>query len=358
MSDTVAPKRWKKVVRTFLASTVSVLVVLAAITAGAALWIKTSAFDSAAVAADARVFLKDPALNKEVAKFLTDTAVDLGEQVRDSSRDRNLGRVMGQALTREKISPLAESIAASDTVIDSLASLVEQAHRQMLDIAQGKSTEPVNVSLNLVPVVVSILDEMKTEKIIPNSVKLPELAAGALPEEDIAAFAKAFKMKLKNDFGQLMIVNKMPKNDSVGGQPGTDKEGKEDKEDKGMAYSDLDGRLARATTAFTGLFLLLLVLIVIVVFLAPTRRRGFRMAAGALLVASLASAVAVRVAPSNIESTINDGTQAKVIRAILDAVLSSYATLTTIMLVLSMGLVGASIWGPTLMKRVSLRRGT
>lgn len=355
MSDTVAPKRWKKVVRTFLASTVSVLVVLAAITAGAALWIKTSAFDSDAVAADARVFLKDPALNKEVAKFLTDTAVDLGEQVRDSSRDRNLGRVMGQALTREKISPLAESIAASDTVIDSLASLVEQAHRQMLDIAQGKSTEPVNVSLNLVPVVVSILDEMKTEKIIPNSVKLPELAAGALPEEDIAAFAKAFKMKLKNDFGQLMIVNKMPKNDSVGGQPGTDKEGKED---KGMAYSDLDGRLARATTAFTGLFLLLLVLIVIVVFLAPTRRRGFRMAAGALLVASLASAVAVRVAPSNIESTINDGTQAKVIRAILDAVLSSYATLTTIMLVLSMGLVGASIWGPTLMKRVSLRRGT
>lgn len=354
MSESVAPKKkWKSVVRSFLASTVAILVVLAAVTAGAAFWIRTSAFDSKAVAADAKVFLRDPALNGEVAKFLTDTAVDLGEQVKESSRDRNMGRVVSKALTRDKISPLAETIAASDPVIDSLAALVEQAHRQILDIAKGNNPEPVSVSLNLVPVVVSVLDQMQAEKIIPESVKLPELAEGATAQEDIAAFGKAFKMKMKTDFGQLMIVDKTNKGEVTSGQAnGQDgNSGNKDEGGKGMAYSDLDGKLSGASTGFFGVFVLLLALVAAVIFLAPTRRIGYRITAGALFVASLISALAVRIGPSSLESSIDDETQAKVIRAIVNAVLSSYVTLTTVMVVLSVLLVGASIWGPSLLTR-------
>lgn len=335
----------------------AILVVLATITAGAAVWIRTSAFDSKAVAADAKVFLRDPSLNSEVAKFLTDTAVDLGDQVKESSRDRNLGRVVSKALTREKISPLAEKIAASDQVIDSLAALVEQAHRQMLDIAKGNSPEPVNVSLNLVPVVVSVLDEMQVDKIIPASVALPELADGATPEEDVAAFGRAFKMKMKKDFGQLMIVNSAPKSESNPDQSaGQGQDGSEkDSGDKGMAYSDLDGKLSGASTGTAGVLLVWAALIAAVVFLAPTRRTGLRIAAGALFVASVVSAVVIRVAPTRLQEQIDDETQANVIRAILDAVLSSYVTLTTIMLVASVLLVAGTVWGPALVARSGQR---
>lgn len=362
MSENVASqkKRWKVALRVFVASFVGVLVILATVAAGAVMWIQTSALDSAAIASDARVFLRDPALNKEVADFLTETAVDLGEQVKEESRDKALGRVLSQALTEEKISPLAETIAASDPVIESLASLVEQAHRQMLDIAKGESPEPVAVSLNVVPVVVSILDEMKIEKIIPESVKLPELADGATPEEDIAAFGKAFRMKLKDDFGQLMIVNKTVKSGTGTEQPAPQdgSGGSGDEGDKGMAYSDLDGKLADVSKGVTGVFVLLAALMAAVVFLAPTRRTGARIVAGAVFLGSVISAAAVRVAPSRLESSIDKESEAKVIRAILDAVLSSYVTLTTMMLLLSVVLVGASIWGPSWRQRLASRIGS
>lgn len=339
-------------IRRTLAIVVSVFVVLASVFASVGLWVQTSLFNSGAMAADARVFLADPAVSGKVGEFLTDTAVDIGKEVRDNSKDRNLGRVLSQSLTRKKIAPSADVIAVSGPVVETIAALVEQAHREILEILRGNAEPGTTVSLNLVPVVVSVLEEMQNEKIIPASVALPVLADENKPADDIAAFEKAFKVELKDDFGQLKIVSDRT---GDGASTGGDNGGKDDG-GNGMKFADIDGKLANASRALTAVFVLLVVLIMAVVFLAPSRKAGLRIASVAFLVSAMMASLIARVSPSQLVAQIDDAKNEKIVAAIVDSVISSYVTLTTIMLILAILMVLAAFWGQSVTQKLKSAR--
>lgn len=355
MSD--KPKSGHPVIRRTLAIVVSIFVVLVAVSASAGLWIQTSVFNSSAIAADAKVFLADPAVAGKVGEFLTDTAVDIGKEVKDSSKDRNLARVLSQSLTKKNIAPHAEAIAVSEPVVETIALLAEKAHREMLEILKGNAQPGTTVSLNLVPVVVSVLDQMQAEKIIPASVKLPVLAGGNSPADDIAAFESAFKVRLKDDFGQLKIVNDgtSDSGNTDGGNGG--KDNGDGKGDNGMKFAEIDGKLANASKALVAVFVLLALFVAGVVFLAPSRKSGFRIASVALLIAAVMASAVARIAPSKIVAQMDDEANRKIVAAIVDSIASSYVTLTLIMLILAVLLVVGAFWGQTLSQKVRAGRG-
>jgi hypothetical protein len=277
-----------------------VLVVLAAIVipvATVSVWATRTVLNTERFVAVVRPAVQDARVINALSTRLTD---ELSTVVSNSGVLNNIPDALKPVTTllggaiRSRVQARVEDVLSSDTAQQAIIGAVRTAHKAALRLLQGDgllsssalSVDNGKVTLNLIPVVRTVLLQLQADGVIPSSVQLPA------PGDPPSRFGQALSERLGDDFGQIVVYDT--------GNPSSN-----------TTLSDVQHLLVLTKRGVVLLVLLGLILAVAAVLVAVQRRRAIiHVALGVVIVGVLLTVVARRVAATVPNSVHSPGAKA------------------------------------------------
>ena len=336
--------------RNLLSVLLAVLAGLGIFLSSFGIWAQRAFLDESNFRESADVILKEPAVVTSIGSYVTDETLKVLD-VQDAlggllpSQLAGVAPVLEGAL-RGVVQKEVEKVIETDTVRNTMVSLVAMSHEQFLtllkddDLSVGSvGVSEGTVTLNLVPVVTTVLQGLQDEKLLPKALKIPDIDSSLSTEEQVAALSDALGVTLPTELGQIVLYE----SDAVA------------KADSTVANAQ------RALRIFYGALKILigvtLVLCLLVVVAASNKRRGLRNLSVAAMVAFALGLVGLNRAVVAIPELIDDADAALATRSILSVLTDSLFRMSWTLLVVSLVLAIWAVAGgslTTLARRFSI----
>jgi len=327
--------------RNLLSVLLAVLAGLGIFLSSFGIWAQRAFLDESNFRESADVILKEPEVVTSIGSYVTDETLKVLD-VQDAlggllpSQLAGVAPVLEGAL-RGVVQQEVEKVIETDTVRNTMVSLVAMSHEQFLTLLKDDelSVGSVGVSegtvtLNLVPVVTTVLQGLQDEKLLPKGLKIPDIDSSLSTEEQVAALSDALGVTLPAELGQIVLYE----SDAVA------------KADSTVANAQ------RALRIFYGALKILigvtLVLCLLVVVAASNKRRGLRNLSVAAMVAFALGLVGLNRAVIAIPELIDDADAALATRSILSVLTDSLFRMSWTLLVISLVLAIWAVAGSSL----------
>jgi hypothetical protein len=189
-----------------------ILLVLAAILmplSATSVWALRTAFNTDKFTATVSDVLSDPAVTNATAQIVTDQVADVvGPAILNQLPQalKPVAQVIGGAV-RSRVEERVNQLISSDAGQKLLKTAVRQAHKSAMRVINGKgllSTKALTiqngtVTLNLLPLVETVIGALNVDNILPSGITVPTDAAS------LNALAQKVGVTLPPNFGQLVI---------------------------------------------------------------------------------------------------------------------------------------------------------
>ena len=327
--------------RNLLSVLLAVLAGLGIFLSSFGIWAQRAFLDESNFRDSADVILKEPAVVTSIGAYVTDETLKVLD-VQDAlggllpSQLSGVAPVLEGAL-RGVVQQQVEKVVETDSVRKTMVSLVAMSHEQFLTLLKDDElsvgsvgvTEG-SVSLNLVPVVTTVLQGLQDEKLLPKGLKIPDIDSSLSTEEQVAVLGDALGVKLPAELGQIVLYE----SDAVA------------KADSTVSNAQ------RALRIFYGALKILigvtLVLCLSVVLAASNKRRGLRNLSVAAMVAFALGLVGLNRAVAAVPDLIDNADDALATKAIMSVLTDSLFRMSWTLLVVSLILAIWAIAGSSL----------
>ena len=338
VTDKQARESWA---RNLLSILLAVLAGLGILLSSLGIWAQRAFLDESNFRESADVILNEPAVVSSIGAYVTDETLKVLD-VQDALGGLLPSQLVGVApvlegALREVVQQQVEKVISTEPVQKTMVSLVAMSHDQFLnllekdDLSVGSiGVTEGSVTLNLVPVVSTVLQGLQDEKLLPKTLNIPDIDSSLSTEEQVAALSDALGVKLPAELGQVVLY-------------------------ESDAVATADSTVSNAQRAlrifYGGLKILIgvtLVLCLLVVLAASNRRRGLRNLAVAAVVAFSLGLVGMNRAVAAVPELIDDADAALATKSIMSVLTDSLFRMSWTLLVVSFILAIWAIFGEPL----------
>ena len=325
VTDKQARESWA---RNLLSILLAVLAGLGILLSSLGIWAQRAFLDESNFRESADVILNEPAVVSSIGAYVTDETLKVLD-VKDALGGLLPSQLVGVApvlegALREVVQQQVEKVISTEPVQKTMVSLVAMSHDQFLnllekdDLSVGSiGVTEGSVTLNLVPVVTTVLQGLQDEKLLPKTLNIPDIDSSLSTEEQVAALSDALGVKLPAELGQVVLY-------------------------ESDAVATADSTVSNAQRAlrifYGGLKILIgvtLVLCLLVVLAASNRRRGLRNLAVAAVVAFSLGLVGMNRAVAAVPELIDDADAALATKSIMSVLTDSLFRMSWTLLVVS-----------------------
>ena len=325
VTDKQARESWA---RNLLSILLAVLAGLGILLSSLGIWAQRAFLDESNFRESADVILNEPAVVSSIGAYVTDETLKVLD-VKDALGGLLPSQLVGVApvlegALREVVQQQVEKVISTEPVQETMVSLVAMSHDQFLnllekdDLSVGSiGVTEGSVTLNLVPVVTTVLQGLQDEKLLPKTLNIPDIDSSLSTEEQVAALSDALGVKLPAELGQVVLY-------------------------ESDAVATADSTVSNAQRAlrifYGGLKILIgvtLVLCLLVVLAASNRRRGLRNLAVAAVVAFSLGLVGMNRAVAAVPELIDDADAALATKSIMSVLTDSLFRMSWTLLVVS-----------------------
>jgi hypothetical protein len=203
------------------ATAIGVLVVVAAVSFTAAVagaWARRNFLDTDRFVSRVGPLIEDPAVQDALTFRITNqlmVLIDPQELFEEALPER--GRILAVPLANAVqgfVEDRVESFVGSDRFARLWEGAARVSHQTSADILRGREGDVVSfeqgqVTLNLVPVVSSVLREISSAspEILGREIDIPDVSVDDIPPVAIARLEDALDVELDDDFGQLVVYD-------------------------------------------------------------------------------------------------------------------------------------------------------
>ncbi len=327
--------------RNLLSVLLAVLAGLGILLSSLGIWAQRAFLDESNFRESADLILKEPAVVTSIGSYVTDETLKVLD-VQDAlggllpSQLAGVAPVLEGAL-RSVVQQQVEKVISTEPVQKTMVSLVAMSHDQFLnllekdDLSVGSiGVTEGSVTLNLVPVVTTVLQGLQDEKLLPTSLNIPDIDPSLSTEAQVVALGDALGVKLPAELGQVVLY-------------------------ESDAVATADSTVSNAQRAlrifYGGLKILIgvtLVLCLLVVLAASNRRRGLRNLSVAAVVAFSLGLVGMNRAVAAVPELIDDPDAALATKSIMSVLTDSLFRMSWTLLVVSLMLAIWAIAGRSL----------
>lgn len=324
--------------RNYLSLLLAVLAGLGILLSSIGIWAQRSFLDESNFKESADRILREPVVIGSIGSYVTDETLKvldvqgaLGNLL--PSQLAGVAPVLSGAL-RGVVQQQVEKVIETEPVRRTLVSLVSVSHEQFLNLLEKDDlsvgavgiTEGT-VSLNLVPVVTTVLQGLQDEKLLPKSLDIPDIDPSLTTEDQVEVLSDALGVQLPAELGQVMLY-------------------------ESDAVEEADSTVANAQRAlriFYGALKILvgttILLSVLVVFAASNKRRGLRNLSVAAMVAFALGLAGLNRAVAAVPDLVADADDAEATRKILAVLTDSLFRMSWSLLVVSLLIVVWAVGG-------------
>ncbi|MFL5673703.1 MAG: hypothetical protein ACJ779_01730 [Chloroflexota bacterium] len=307
-----APRRSRRI----LAGIALVLACLSILLTTVAIWTHQVAFKSDRFTALVSDVLDEPAVIDPLAERISVqvvTALDVKSRIENRLPD--IAKSLAAPLTiqiQEAIDRRLQTALLNPRLQEALKKTVAFAHERIVNLLRGDSNvlsvADGYVVIEVWPVVGAALDELQSEGLIPADIQLPDLSSPEPPDVLSGRLATVLGISLPADFGTIKL---MPA-------------------DRLLAYQ---GYVRAFDIIVIVLILATLGLIALALWLSTRRRRMLLFLAIGSIIAFVLARLAVNGIVGAVVSGVDDADLALALRTIIDAVVSDFRGLTTLILI-------------------------
>ena len=336
--------------RNLLSLLLAVLAGVGILLSSIGIWAQRSFLDESNFKDSADLILKEPAVINSIGTYVTDETLKVLD-VQGALDDllpkqlSGVAPVLSGAL-REVVQQQVEKVIATEPVRRTMVSLISASHEQFLNLLEEDNltvgavgVSEGTVSLNLVPVVTTVLQGLQREKVLSKGLDIPDIDSSLSTEEQVKVLGDALGVKLPTEMGQVVLY-------------------------QSDAVSEADSTVANAQRAlriFYGALKILVVvtilLSVLVVFAASNKRRGLRNLSVAAMVAFALGLAGINRAVAAVPELVSDPGAADATKSIMSVLTDSLFRMSWTLLVVSFLLVLWAVGGDsitTIARRLSV----
>jgi hypothetical protein len=323
--------------RNLLSVLLAVLAGLGILLSSLGIWAQRAFLDESNFRESAGLILKEPAVVTSIGSYVTDETLKVLD-VQDAlggllpSQLAGVAPVLEGAL-RSVVQQQVEKVISTEPVQKTMVSLIAMSHDQFLnllekdDLSAGSiGVTEGSVTLNLVPVVTTVLQGLQDEKLLPASLDIPDIDSSLSTNAQVAALSDSLGVKLPAELGQVVLY---------------------ESETVATADSTVSNAQRALRIFYGGLKILIgvtLVLCLLVVLAASNRRRGLRNLSVAAVVAFSLGLVGMNRAVAAVPELIDDPDAALATKSIMSVLTDSLFRMSWTLLVVSLML---AIWAIT-----------
>lgn len=330
-SETQPRESWS---RNLLSVLLAVIAGLGILLSSFGIWAQRAFLDDSNFRESADLILKEPAVVASIGSYVTDETLKVLE-VQDAlggllpSQLEDVAPILAGAL-RGVVQQQVEKVIETDPVRNTMVSLAATSHEQFLnllekdDLSVGSvGVSEGSVTLNLVPVVTTVLQGLQDDELLPKALKIPDIDPSLSTDEQVAALSDALGVKLPAELGQVVLY-----------------------ESDAVANADSTvSNAQRALRIFNGALPVLIgatiVLCVLVVLAASNKKRGIRNLSVAAMVAFALGLVGLNRAVAAVPELIDNADDALATKAIMSVLTDSLFRMSWTLLIVSLLL---AIW--------------
>ncbi|MFL5683064.1 MAG: hypothetical protein ACJ77O_07975 [Chloroflexota bacterium] len=307
-----APRRSRRI----LAGVALVLACLSILLTTLAIWTHQVAFKTERFTSLVSTVIDEPAVIDPLAERISVQVVDaLDVRTRIENRLPDIAKSLAAPLTiqvQEAIDRRLQQALTNPRLQQALTNTVSFAHERIVNLLRGDSNAisvvDGYVAIEVWPIVGAALDELQSEGLIPADIQLPDLSSGEPPAILSGRVATALGITLPANFGTIQL---MPA-------------------DRLLAYQSY-------VRAFDIIVVILIVvslaLIALALWLSTRRRRMLIFLAVGTIIAFVLARLAVNGIVGSLVSGIEDADMALAVRTVIDAVVSDFRGITTLILI-------------------------
>jgi hypothetical protein len=324
--------------RNLLSLLLAVLAGVGILLSSVGIWAQRSFLDESNFKESADLILKDPAVITSIGSYVTDETMKvldvqgaLGDLL--PSQLSSVAPVLSSAL-RGVVQEQVENVIKTEPVRKTMVSLVSMSHDQFLNLLEKDDlsvgaigVSEGTVSLNLVPIVTTVLQGLQDEKLLPKSLDIPNIDSSLSTNDQVKALGEALGVALPAELGQVVLY-------------------------ESAAVAEADSTVANAQRAlriFNGALKVLVgltvLLSVLVVLSASNKRRGLRNLSVASMVAFALGLAGINRAVAAVPELVTDADAAEATRSILSVLTDSLISMSWTLLVVSLLLVLWAVGG-------------
>lgn len=315
--------------RNLLSLLLAVLAGVGILLSSVGIWAQRSFLDESNFKESADLILKDPAVINSIGTYVTDETLKvldvqgaLGDLL--PSQLAGVAPVLSGAL-RGVVQQQVEKVIETEPVRRTMVSLAAMSHEQFLNLLEkddlsvgAVGVSEGTVSLNLVPVVTTVLQGLQDEELLPKSLDIPNIDSSLSTEDQVKALSDALGVELPSELGQVVLY-------------------------ESDAVAEADSTVANAQRAlriFYGALKILVgatvVLSILVVFAASNRRRGLRNLSVAAMVAFALGLAGINRAVAAVPELVTDSDAAEATKSVLAVLTDSLIRMSWTLLVMSL----------------------